>query len=262
MATGRRGIRGKRIVKSLDQAQGPERSSGTAVKPLKLVSKILGFLAGLTVILASAGYLTAMVLLGTANPVTATLGHSMNPLLYEGDLAVLKAVEPKTIMVGDVIRLRVSDSNQKSLGLPPVILHRVVSIRNSMAGLQFTTKGDNNPMNDSFETRADNVTGVMVAHYSFAGYPIIFIQAPAAPLLGIVIVGLVLVYLLISWMEARMQAAKSKDQLLNGLIEQLPLLQIKIAALTSQLELANIKSTAPETEPGSEPDLRDKESTT
>ncbi len=241
MATGRRGIRSQ---KSKEQATKGPGNSTSKTQPKKLVQKALWFLAGSVVVLLSAGYVTGMILLGTTNPVTATLGHSMNPLLFEGDLAVVKSIEPKDVLVGDVIRIRVTESNQKSFGLPAVILHRVVSIRNTSSGLQFTTKGDNNSLNDSFESRADNITGVMVAHFAHAGYPIIFIQAPAAPVLGIVIVALIVIYILISWLEAKMQAAKAREKLLDGLVEELPLLQTRITELTLQLELTVAKLAA------------------
>jgi len=159
----------------------------------------------------------------------------MNPLLFEGDLAILKSVEPESISIGDVIRFRVTEDNQKKLGLPDTILHRVVSVRSSPSGLMFTTKGDNNPLQDTFETRADNVTGVYQGYIPKAGFAIFFIQAPSAPWLLLLLALLTVAYLTIGWFEARMQATKSREELLEGFLNELPKLQNQINELTSQL---------------------------
>ena len=181
------------------------------------------------------GFVGTMLVMGTATPFTATVGHSMNPILFEGDLAVLKAIEPNKVQIGDVVRLNITAASQKQFGLPSTILHRVVAIRNSNTGLMFTTKGDNNPQNDTFETRADNITGLMVAHYSGLGYILLMMQSPSAPLLGEVALALIAAYLLIAWLESSMNAAKAREQVLKDLVQEIPNLKEQIQKLTNRL---------------------------
>jgi len=201
----------------------------------RLISSIFTWILGTFVTLVALIFFGSMIVLGTTNPVTPILGHSMNPLLFEGDLAIIKSVESDSVSTGDVIRFRVTEDNQKKLGLPDTILHRVVSIRSSPSGLMFTTKGDNNPLQDTFETRADNVTGVYQGVIPKLGFAIFFIQAPSAPWLLLVLALLTIAYLTIGWFESRMKATKSREELLEGFLNELPKLQNQINELTSQL---------------------------
>jgi hypothetical protein len=133
------------------------------------------------------------------------------------------------------VRINITAANQKQFGLPGTILHRVVSIRNSDTGLMFTTKGDNNPLNDTFETRADNITGIMIQHYSHLGYAMLMTQSPTAPYLGYVALALIAAYILIAWLESAMNAAKLREQTLRELVGEIPDLKTKIDQLTTQL---------------------------
>ena len=213
-----------------------QRALAKGNKPGKsLFARVASWVAGCFVLALALGFVGTMVAMGTATPFTATVGHSMNPVLFEGDLAVVKAIEPNKIKIGDVVRLNITAVAQKQYGLPPTILHRVVSIRNSNTGLMFSTKGDNNPLNDTFETRADNITGIMVAHYSGLGYILLMTQSPSAPLLGYVALALIAAYLLIAWLESSMNAAKSREQVLKDLVEEIPDLKAQIQILSSRL---------------------------
>lgn len=200
-----------------------------------LLVRVISWLFGTVIVLAASGFVGIMVVFGTSMPFTATVGHSMNPLLFEGDLAVVRSIEPIKIKTGDVVRINITAANQKQFGLPATILHRVVSVRNSDIGLMFTTKGDNNPLNDTFETRADNVTGIMINHYPRLGYALLMAQSPTAPFLGYVALALIAAYILIAWLESAMNAAKLREQTLRELVGEIPALKSKIDELTSQL---------------------------
>jgi len=184
----------------------------------------------------AASYVVAIFALGTVKPAIAIVGHSMNPLLYQGDLAVIKATNPVEVQVGDVISLQVTPANQQKYGLPGTIVHRVASIQETPTiGRIFTTKGDNNAEKDSFITLADNVNGVMVAHLSKAGYPLLYIQGPSAPLLGAVLGGLIIIYLIIGWAETRGKEAAAREEVITRLASDLPELQTQLDRLTVAL---------------------------
>jgi signal peptidase len=207
-----------------------------APKRTSLFVRIVSWFLGAVIVVAASSFVAIMIVLGTATPFTATVGHSMNPLLYEGDLAVVQAIEPNRVKTGDVVRINITSANQKQFGLPNTILHRVVSVRNSDIGLMFTTKGDNNPLNDTFETRADNVTGIMINHYPRLGYALLMAQSPTAPFLGYVALALIAAYILIAWLESAMNSSKLREQTLRELVGEIPALKDKIDLLTSQLD--------------------------
>jgi len=196
---------------------------------LILIALIIAVLAG--------GYLAAIFFLGTNPPATPILGHSMNPTLFEGDLVLLKSTNPANLKVGDVIGFRITPGNQSKYGLPANFVHRISAIQGSGGSIQISTKGDNNPTPDSFTTVGDNVSGVMVFHMPRAGYVLMFIGTPQARVLAVVIVLLILVYALLGMLDTRRKEAQSREDLLIGLVADLPLLRARIDHLNAALWL-------------------------
>jgi signal peptidase len=80
-------------------------------------------------------------------------GNSMNPALYPGDVVITRAVSPVAIRVGDLIRFRRDGID---------VVHRVVAVEGSGSALVFTTRGDNNNVDDA-PVLAEQVQGRVVA---------------------------------------------------------------------------------------------------
>jgi signal peptidase I len=73
-------------------------------------------------------------------------GASMEPSLFLGDIVFTRSVAPASLRPGDVIRFRSGDVS---------VLHRVVSVEQTPAGLVFKTQGDNNNFVDPPVAAAD-----------------------------------------------------------------------------------------------------------
>ena len=86
---------------------------------------------------------TFMVSLGVSKPLYVVISGSMYPVYQEGDILIVKATDVDSLGVGDII---VFDSPHG--GIP--IVHRVYQIRVDDENRYFITKGDNNPMPDSY----------------------------------------------------------------------------------------------------------------
>ena len=97
------------------------------------------------------------------------LSGSMEPEFYSGDLVLVKEVATNTLQVGDVISYREGNS---------VITHRIVEITESTSGRKFTTKGDNNNVNDRNQVLESMVEGQYLLHVSKLGNFAIFMQTP------------------------------------------------------------------------------------
>lgn len=224
---------------AVTQPTDPAQSDASATTPAGRSSRFLSIpliILGAFAALLAASYIIAIFALGTVKPAIATVGHSMNPLLYQGDLVLIKSTNPAEVQVGDVISLQVTPANQQRYGLPGTIVHRVVAVQDSPTiGRLFTTKGDNNAEKDSFITLADNVNGVMVAHVPKLGYPLLYIQGPSAPLLGAVLGGLIIIYLIIGWAEVRGKEAAAREQVITQLASELPELQTQLDRLATAL---------------------------
>ena len=80
-------------------------------------------------------------------------GVSMEPNLGLGDIVLTRPVDPASLRAGDVIRFRSADIS---------IVHRIVAVKATPAGLLFQTQGDNNNFADPPVPAADIEGKVML----------------------------------------------------------------------------------------------------
>ena len=81
--------------------------------------------------------------LGVFPPYRAISSGSMEPVYYEGDVVLLKKVDPAHLDIGDIIVFEDRDG-----GIP--IVHRIVEVHEEEGTLYFVTKGDNNAFKDTY----------------------------------------------------------------------------------------------------------------
>ncbi len=124
--------------------------------------------------------------LGTSTPFLAVESESMEPTLYRGDLIILRAVDPNTLQVGDII---VFDFG--SLDVP--VVHRIIHIENTSGYLEFTTKGDNNPGPDPEARVASDIHGKVIGSIRYFGYVTLLLLLPG----GIVTIFLIIMFFVI-----------------------------------------------------------------
>ncbi len=118
---------------------------------------------------------------GTTSPMAVVRGMSMLPLFREGDVVFLVHKAPEEIKVGDIIVYRSLRGH--------LIIHRVIAIIDVGGSLEYITKGDNNPRDDSFlfefppgrGVSYDRIVGVV---WSVDGHPF------KIPYLGIITIKL------------------------------------------------------------------------
>jgi len=114
---------------------------------LLLISPLLGVLV----------LWTSLVLaLGTTHPFYVVEGNSMEPTLSDGDLVMVKKVDPEDVKVGDVIVFHEPGSEST------VIIHRVVGKVERDGRVFFQTKGDNNDVQDPWLVSEEDLIGVVV----------------------------------------------------------------------------------------------------
>jgi len=87
----------------------------------------------------------------------------MEPTLYRGDLVVVRAVEPETLQVGDIIIFHASWCDV------PVV-HRIIEVQHVGGEIQFITKGDNNPTPDHTPVQASDVIAKVIASVRYLGF--------------------------------------------------------------------------------------------
>lgn len=80
-------------------------------------------------------------------------GHSMEPSMDLGDIAIITDASPGSINVGDVIQFEDGNSS---------VIHRVIDIQEQGGSLFFITQGDNNRIADSMPVSAEHLMGRVV----------------------------------------------------------------------------------------------------
>ncbi|NCB52313.1 MAG: signal peptidase I [Clostridia bacterium] len=129
----------------------------------------------------------------------AIQSDSMVPFFYSGDLIIDKTVKnPSELKVGDVITFWTVISGERVLNS-----HRITEIFDKGTYLYFTTKGDNNTIEDSIGVHQSEIVGKYVTHIPNMGAVIDYLQTGTGFLLVIVIpVLLFFVYHLLQFFKA------------------------------------------------------------
>ena len=145
-----------------------------------------GSAALLLTFIAAAWFFLAPPVLGGSTTYTITTGNSMEPLLHEGDLAVVK--ERSTYAIGDVVAYDSAD-------LGRTVLHRIIG----RDGDSFAFKGDNNDFIDPEHPATDRLIGSMWFHVPKLGTVFAALRSPV----GLSASGLVLIFLSSGMFAAR-----------------------------------------------------------
>lgn len=112
------------------------------------------------------------------------ISESMYPTLKVGEYIVIKPVDTSKLAPKEIITFK--DQNM-------LVTHRIVSIDQD----KITTKGDNNPIQDTKQVEKKDVIGHFAFHIPLIGYLMIWLQNP---LIFSIVIGLLffrLVYLLL-----------------------------------------------------------------
>jgi signal peptidase len=146
------------------------------------------------VILASyAGWIALGFALGSEYPLMVVVGGSMLPTYVEGDLVVVKGVDPKGISTGDIIVFK-SPSHLAN----NAIIHRVIGIVEIGGKRYFITKGDNNPAPDRFDPLPgipeDYVIGKVIAQAPRIGLLALWLRKPIGMAMVLLFVVLALAF--------------------------------------------------------------------
>jgi signal peptidase len=121
-------------------------------------------------------------------------GGSMAPAIPIGSLVVVRAVDPGTIVVGDVVTIRGDNG--------VVVTHRVSGVLDSAGGREFETRGDANPGPDGGLVPARAILGVVERSVPYAGYAQAFLSRPLGTIAALSFLGaLFLLYLVLELLE-------------------------------------------------------------
>lgn len=165
-------------------------------------------------------YVAAAIVLHVNPPVVPVQGVSMRPMLQAGDLVFLEGIEPRSIRKGEVIAVNVPKQAREKYSLPGRVVHRVIKIEHTSAGLVFQTKGDSNPGPDVFKVPAGEVVGRMTGHVAGLGYPLLFFRSIQGKILLGAVALVILLYFLIGLFEERQATVQGTALGMQAVLEE------------------------------------------
>jgi signal peptidase I len=122
-------------------------------------------------------------------------GASMQPAIPLGSMVVVHAVDPTTVVVGEVVTFRLPQGT--------VVTHRVTAITQSPE-LSFQTKGDANPTGDPVPLPASELVGSVEYALPGVGFLMYVLGSVPGALLAVSILGALL---LMAWSTEQLLAA-------------------------------------------------------
>lgn len=125
---------------------------------------------------------------------------SMTPSINAGDVIIVKKVQEEKLQVGDVITFQKQDK---------VITHRITNIEEQDGKKVYTTKGDNNNLEDNETIEYANIEGKNVLTIPKLGYIINMLENQIVFLL-IILILLILLFLKIKKDEKRENRREKK----------------------------------------------------
>jgi len=153
-------------------------------------------------------------------PIAIVQGNSMYPNLQNGDLVFFKQINPQYITNGTIIVFVQSDTGVTALDslTKPVVIHRIVgSLIQGDGKVCYTTKGDNNKVNDASVVAADHVLGTPVLVIPKIGIVLVFLSSPQ----GLVAtIGFITIFYLGSY-ETKLKEDELKETFLGELAKKM-----------------------------------------
>ncbi|MHA1581757.1 MAG: signal peptidase I [Candidatus Baldrarchaeia archaeon] len=187
------------------QSQEKSKTVKEIVEVVVIILILIGGVYGIDI--------TLKYMLRTSKPVVVVEGVSMQPTLHEGDILIVKGVDPEDIKIGDII---VFESSESTPHISPnrTVVHRVIDIKydEKQGQYLYLTKGDNNktnPIPDGWVPYKD-VYGKVIFRIPRVGIISIWLRRTH---LGPIIIGvLVVIMIVLTIWETPEEEQESKEK--------------------------------------------------
>ena len=138
----------------------------TSDKPATVLGMIGTGVSYIALCLAALAALILVVIpMVTGSQTYSVLTSSMAPKYAPGTFLVVKPIPFEELKIGDIITYQIDS------GSPAVISHRITSIAASQTGeTMFTTKGDNNSVEDALPVREVQIKGKLFYAVPYVGF--------------------------------------------------------------------------------------------
>ena len=115
------------------------------------------YLIPVVLVLSTAGYTYAALVIHVNPPVVAIEGSALRPTLRSGELVVLAPVRVDAVAKGELVAVRIATATRETYNLPATMIQRVVRIEHTPTGRVFITEARRGGL--EFTTPASDVVG-------------------------------------------------------------------------------------------------------
>ena len=98
--------------------------------------------------------------------VLQVMSGSMEDVFSVGDVILIKETKQEEIKKGDIVTFKKEN----------IITHRIVEINKNNDAMYYTTKGDNNNVNDAEKVKYEEIEGKYITKFVFIGYLLNFLN--------------------------------------------------------------------------------------
>ena len=182
-------------------------------KGIHMLKKIYNFLDKILTFFVIISSLVAVIMViqitKTPDKIPSLLGYkvlqvmsgSMDDVFSIGDVILIKETKQEDIKKGDIITFRKEN----------IITHRIVEINKNNDTIYYTTKGDNNNVNDVEKVKYEEIEGKYITKFVFIGYLLNFLNTTEG---FIIIVSLPIIVIAFTiFRELRNKEKKSKRRI-------------------------------------------------
>lgn len=154
---------------------------------VKIIKKVLEIIAIILIyniiliVISSDNQINLINILGYKSYIIKT--NSMEPTINVNDVVLTKEVKQDKIKSGDVITFIQNGE---------VITHRITKINNEEEKIQYTTKGDNNNIEDTFQITYENIEGKHILTIPYLGK---IVQVLENKIITLIILLIILLYM-------------------------------------------------------------------
>ena len=107
------------------------------------------------------------------------ISNSMEPIIKKGDIVITKAAKAEDIKVNDIITYKKKDET---------ITHRIINIENNGKEIMYTTKGDNNNIEDIERILYNDIEGKYIIKIPLLGKILLILENKIVFLILVLIV--------------------------------------------------------------------------
>ena len=126
---------------------------------------------------------------------------SMDDVFSVGDVILIKETKQEDIKKGDIITFKKED----------IITHRIIEMNKTNDTMYYTTKGDNNNVNDAEKVKYEEIEGKYIIKFVYIGYLINFLNTTQG---FIIIISLPIIVIAFTiYRELRNKEKKSKRRI-------------------------------------------------